>query len=139
MRAEEFAATHGAAFTQSRPWTAPEIAGLLDQPTVFAMGDARAFALVRVVTDEAELLTIATHPDHQRQGNARALMDTCHATAAERGARRMFLEVAADNSAARGLYTALGYRQVALRKGYYPRDTAPAADALVMARELTLG
>lgn len=65
------AATHAAAFTQSRPWTTGEFAELLSSPLSLVVGDERCFALFRVIADEAELLTIATHPDHQRQGLAR--------------------------------------------------------------------
>jgi ribosomal-protein-alanine N-acetyltransferase len=47
----------------------------------------------------------------------------------------MFLEVAADNTAARALYAAAGYQQVGQRRGYY----AGGIDALVLARPLTSG
>lgn len=133
------AAIHAAAFEQSRPWSAGEFASLLSHPGVFAVGDLRAFALVRVVLDEAELLTIATHPDAHRQGLARALMDTWQTEAARRGARRAFLEVALDNDAARALYASCGYIRTGLRPAYYPRTGAHAADAVIMARDLTQG
>ena len=101
--------------------------------------DARAFALIRVVADETELLTIATHPAHQRQGLARALMAGWLAEAAQRGARRAFLEVAHDNAPARALYGACGFAECGLRRGYYARPDSPAADAVVMARPVTAG
>jgi len=136
MTPADMAATHAAAFTQSRPWRAEEFADLLTMSGTFACGDARCFALIRVIADEAELLTIATHPDHQRQGLARALMTAWQAEAATRGAARAFLEVAADNPGAIALYDACGYQRVGLRRGYYPRPQAPASDAILMARTL---
>lgn len=129
------AAVHAAA-TDDRPWSEDEFASLLDSPGCFAAGDARAFALVRVILDQAELLTIATHPDHRRQGLARALMADWQAAAARRGATRAFLEVAADNAPARALYDVCGYEAAGLRRGYYRRPTGPAADAVLMARTL---
>lgn len=130
------AAIHAAAFPTERPWQTHEFADLLEHPLTFAVGDTRAFALIRVVVDEAELLTIATHPDHQRQGLARALMTQWHQRAAQRGATRAFLEVAADNSAAINLYRQCGYQQLSARKAYYPRPGG-AVDALIMQAALT--
>lgn len=137
MTPEQMAATHAAAFTQSRPWRAEEFADLLSMSGTFATGDARCFALIRVIADEAELLTIATHPDHQRQGLARACMADWQAEAATRGATRAFLEVAADNLPARTLYQNCGYERVGLRRGYYPRPGNAPSDAILMTCELT--
>ncbi|WP_264210916.1 GNAT family N-acetyltransferase [Leisingera thetidis] len=133
---ERMAATHAAAFSQSRPWSAAEIAALLDSPLIFAAGDERCFALVRVIADEAELLTIATDPAHQRQGLARICMAGCEAAARERGAAEMFLEVAEDNAAAQALYRACGFAECGRRAGYYRRAGAKAADALLMRKAL---
>ena len=130
------AATHKAAFTQSRPWTAQEFAELLADRFTHLTGDARAFALVREIAGEAELLTIATHPDHQRQGLGRQIMQSWMKTAAERGATEAFLEVAQDNTAAQALYSACGFGLIGIRKAYYPRPTTAAADALLMKRRL---
>ena len=136
---EDMAATHAAAFTQSRPWRAAEFAALLEGTGCFATGDATCFALIRVVADEAELLTIATHPNRRRQGLARACMSAWMAEAAARGADHAFLEVAADNAPALALYAALGFARTGMRPGYYPRPEGPAADAVLMARRLPRG
>ena len=133
------AAVHAAAFTRERSWSAAEFEDLLASPFVFATGDARAFALVRVVADEAELLTIATDPAHRRRGLARALMEAWQAEAARRGATRAFLEVAADNAGAMALYRAAGFAETARRRVYYARRDGPAVDAVIMSRALTIG
>ncbi|MGR3760412.1 GNAT family N-acetyltransferase [Roseobacteraceae bacterium NS-SX3] len=130
------AATHRAAFTQSRPWSADEFAALLGSPLTFAAGDTRCFALARVVADEAELLTIATRLGHQRQGLARAVMAAWQAEAARRGAAKAFLEVAEDNAPALALYRGCGYLEAGRRPGYYPRAGAMPAAALLMRRPL---
>jgi len=130
------AETHAAAFTQSRPWSQTEFADLLRYPGCFATGDSDCFALIRVTLDEAELLTIATHPRCQRRGLGRALMEKWHAIAHERGARRAYLEVAGDNAAAIALYRACGYDSCGLRPGYYQRSGGKPVDALVLARDL---
>lgn len=130
--AAAMASTHAAAFTQSRPWSEAEFAAFLNSPLTFAVGDARCFALVRVIVDEAELLTIATHPDHQRQGLARAVMTSWRQMASQRGAATAFLEVAADNGAATDLYRACGFSVCGNRPGYYRRQNAPSVDAILM-------
>lgn len=129
---DDMAKTHAAAFTQSRPWSAAEFADLLDSPLTFAIGDARCFALVRVIADEAELLTIATQPAHQRQGLARQVMQDWQDLARTRGATEAFLEVAADNTPAQALYQACGFATCGTRPGYYARKGAAPVDAVLM-------
>ena len=134
LAANQLAATHAAAFEATRSWSAAEFDALLSSRLCFATGDARCFALVRVVADEAELLTIATHPDYQRQGLARQVMRDWHRIAQARGAHQAFLEVAADNTAAQALYQSCDYDIVATRAQYYARENAPSVDAQVMRR-----
>ena len=86
--------------------------------------------------DEAELLTIATHPDYQRRGLAQSCMTDWHRRAASTGATRAFLEVAADNTGAIALYERCGYAPCGLRRGYYRRAGEEAVDAILMERDL---
>ncbi|OWU78992.1 GNAT family N-acetyltransferase [Phaeobacter sp. 22II1-1F12B] len=137
MTPETLALVHKAAYAPDRPWSVEEFAVLLDQPGTVVTGDERGFALARVLFDEAELLTIATHPDHRRQGIGYELMQAWQNICAEKGATRALLEVAADNTAARALYARCGYEQIGQRKGYYARADAPAVDAIVMSLPLT--
>ena len=133
MTPEEMATLHARAFAgQGRAWTAAEFAGLLESDLVFATHGPHGFALGRVIAGEAELLTLATHPDHQRQGVARACLAGYEAEAQGRGAGVSFLEVAADNAAALGLYLSAGYAQAAVRAGYYKRAGAAPVDAVIM-------
>lgn len=85
-----------------------------------------------VAADEAEILALAVTPAARRRGYARDLVSAAIAEAGRRGARSMFLEVAADNRAAIALYRALGFVQAGRRRGYYRRAPQPAADALVL-------
>ena len=137
MTPEALASLHARAFAPARGWRAAEFAALLDSPHVFAVGDARAVALGRVAAGEAELLTLATDPDHRRAGRARACLAAFAAEARARGATEAFLEVAADNAAARALYAADGWSETGRRRGYYPRAGHASVDALVLARRIT--
>jgi len=137
MTPAQMARLHAAAFTDSRPWSEVEFAGLCASPTVFHLGDTRCFVLVRVIVDEAELLTIATDPAHRRRGLAQDLMQSWTQAAATRGARTAFLEVAANNAGAIALYLRCGFVENGRRKGYYARTDAGRVDALLFARDLT--
>lgn len=134
MTPQDLALIHAAAFTQSRPWTADEFADLLANRFTHSVGTSQSFALFQVTAGEAELLTIATHPLHQRQGLARQCMSIWQARAVELGAQRAFLDVAEDNSAAIALYEDCGYAPCALRKGYYARKNGINCNAIVMER-----
>lgn len=136
MTPDALSRLHAAAFAGGRPWSAAEFAALLAAPGALLLGDARAALLARVALDEAEVLTLATHPAHRRQGLARALLDALRPEAARRGAARAFLEVAEDNAAARALYEGAGYAEVGRRPAYYPREGGAPAAALVLARPL---
>ena len=92
-----------------------------------------AHVLARVVADEVEIVTVATHPDHRRRGVARALLGELLDRWRAQGCAKVFLEVRTDNAAGLALYADLGFAPVGRRSRYY-RD---GCDAVVMARELT--
>lgn len=133
------ASLHGEAFARlgERPWTRQEVAELLAsrgvKGFVLAVRDeAIGFALMRVAADEAELLTLAVRPSHWRRGAGRALLDAVIGASRKLGARTLFLEVGADNDAARALYDRAGFEVAGRRQGYYRRAAGPPADAVVM-------
>lgn len=136
MTPDTLAATHAAAFTTDRPWTAAEFANLLSHPAMLLTGDTRAFVLARVILDEAEILTLATHPAHRRQGLARAALTAFLSAAATCGATRAFLDVAEDNAPARALYAAAGFGEIARRPGYYHAADGQPRAAIILARDL---
>jgi ribosomal-protein-alanine N-acetyltransferase len=116
MTPEALAAVHALAFTDTpRPWTAAEFGDLLAQPTTLLATLPGGFALGRLAGPEAELLTLAVHPDARRQGLATRLIAAFEAAAAARGAEECLLEVAVTNAAARRLYGRLGYAHAGRR------------------------
>jgi ribosomal-protein-alanine N-acetyltransferase len=137
MTPETMAATHARAFAgHGRAWSATEFCDLMHSDHVFHRGDARAFALGRVVADEVELLTLATDPAHRRCGLARDCLQAFEAHAAARGAASAFLEVAEDYAPARVLYHAAGYVETGRRKGYYTTQRGKAVDAILLSKTL---
>ncbi|WP_082677505.1 GNAT family N-acetyltransferase [Ruegeria profundi] len=137
MTPQEMASTHAAAFTRSRPWTAEEFSDLLANRFTYAVGNACCFSVFQVIADEAELLTIATRPNHQRQGLALRCMQDWQARARQLGATRAFLDVATDNEPAIALYKRCGFAPCGRRKGYYMSENGTKIDAIAMARMLT--
>ncbi|MBN2906636.1 MAG: GNAT family N-acetyltransferase [Rhodobacteraceae bacterium] len=136
MTPDALAVLHGLCFTHPRPWSADEFAALLDTRGVFLRGDGTGFALGRAVAGEVELLTLAVHPDARRAGRGRALLAAFEAEARAQGATEAFLEVAADNAAARALYAGAGYGLAGCRTGYYTAPGGLRVDALVMRKAL---
>ena len=82
-----------------------------------------------VAADEAEIITVAVSPDARRCGIGRALTQRMLDDACALGASVMYLEVRASNTAARALYTVLGFAEIGVRRGYY---RAPREDAVLM-------
>jgi ribosomal-protein-alanine N-acetyltransferase len=52
--------------------------------------------------------------------------------------RRMFLDVATDNTAALHLYSKMGFTPSGVRKDYYIRAGSAPVDAVTMSRTLTI-
>ncbi len=137
MTPEALAALHGLVFhALLRPWTVAEFATLLAQETTILATRPAGFALGRLAGPEAELLTLAVHPETRRQGVGSALVQAFEAEASARGADKALIEVSVENAAARALYRRLGYRKVGRRRAYYSGATAPPVDALVLAKPL---
>jgi ribosomal-protein-alanine N-acetyltransferase len=133
--AELIAGMHRICFAE--PWDKAAMASLLAMPGAFgwlaaADGVPQGFVLARTAADEAEILTLVVLPPHRRRGLGAALIGAAAAEAKRRGAATLFLEVAANNQAARALYTAGGFSQSGTRPRYYGNSI----DALLMTRDL---
>ncbi|WP_447911238.1 ribosomal protein S18-alanine N-acetyltransferase [Brevundimonas bullata] len=128
---EALAALHAEAF--DTPWDAASLTALLASPGVFAVEQPDGFILIRVVADEAEILTLAVRPAARRSGLGGRLVEAAVVRAAALGAERMFLEVAEDNVAARALYARAGFREAGRRRSYYARSDGSREDALILA------
>ncbi len=128
--APRLAALHARSF--ERPWSAEDVAGMLDGEGALALAAEAGFILLRFVGPEAEILTLAVAPELRRQGLGRALLAAGLSTARQRGVEAVFLEVAADNAPAAALYAAAGFTPVGLRRGYYLRAGGSAVDAVTL-------
>lgn len=139
--AEALAHIHASAFPEGERWGAHAMALQLGLSGAFGwialvFGAARGgMILMRVAADEAEVLTLAVDPAARRRGIGRALLGRAAQTASARGARSLFLEVAATNAAARALYSGSGFVEVGRRRAYY----RGGADALILRASIPSG
>lgn len=117
------------------PWTRTNFSDSLAagySAWVMRLGqDLVGYAVMMVVIDEAHILNLSIAREWQRQGNGMRLLDFLIRTARLAGVQTLFLEVRPSNSAARALYGRRGFRQIGVRRGYYPA-TWGREDALVM-------
>jgi ribosomal-protein-alanine N-acetyltransferase len=93
--------------------------------------DARVvgFCVFLAVADELHIHDVAVHPAWRRRGLGRRLLETVLRLGIRGGATQAFLEVRASNTAALGLYGALGFTDIDTRRDYYEN---PREDAVVM-------
>ena len=99
-------------------------------------GDLIGFSILMSVIDEAHLLNIGVARAYQGRGYGARLLRHAMDSARQAGATRLLLEVRPSNAQAVELYRHFGFRQIGLRKGYYPAETG-REDGLVFDKELT--
>jgi ribosomal-protein-alanine N-acetyltransferase len=100
--------------------------------------EVQGFIAIQIAADESEILSLGVVPQARGRGFAKALVAHAGADAHAAGARSMFLEVAADNAAARALYASLGFTETGRRAAYYGRGAGAPVDALCLRAALPL-
>ena len=89
--------------------------------------------------DEVHLLNITVAPAHQQLGWARVILDALAIWARGQGAQWLWLEVRVSNGHAKAVYERYGFREVGLRRDYYPsggKGLSKREDAVVMSFSL---
>ena len=126
---EDLAKLHQACFPH-KPWGADDFADL-QKSGCEIIASQNGFIVWRATLDEAEIITIGVHPDARRSGIAAAMLGIMAADLKKRGVKHIFLEVAADNVAARALYEQDGFVQIGVRPKYYD-----GIDAIMMRKDI---
>ena len=98
-------------------------------------GQLVGFSIVMSVLDEAHLLNIGIARHYHGQGYGARLLRHAMQCARDGGALKLFLEVRPSNDRAVALYRHFGFRQIGLRKAYYPALDG-REDALIFDKEL---
>ena len=123
----------------SHPWTRGNFADSLRagyQCWTWRNGpELLGYFILLVAAGEGHLLNLSVAAAHQRRGHGSTVLAEAMRMARGRGARHMFLEVRPSNGGAKALYSRFGFRQVAVRPGYYPAQDR-REDALVLTLRL---
>jgi len=98
-------------------------------------GELLGYFVLLVAAGEGHLLNLSIGGAWQRRGHGSTLLREVMRMAKARGAGKIFLEVRPSNLGAKALYSRFGFRQVAVRSGYYPAARG-REDALVLALPL---
>jgi len=117
------------------PWSLNLLSTSFDSPQrvykLYRNEQIIGFAVVIFALEQWELLDIAINPAVQGQGLGRFLLEGLIEFAAKENAAEIFLEVRQSNLAAIRLYSRCDFKQVGLRRNYYPVKNG-REDALVM-------
>lgn len=101
-----------------------------------AGGELLGYFVAMSGVEEMHLLNITVAPVHQGRGHALFMLDAVQALARRRHAEQLWLEVRVSNARARQVYERYGFRNVGLRKSYYPAAQGLREDAIVMSLSL---
>ena len=101
-----------------------------------AAGELLGYFVAMVGVDEIHLLNITIAPAAQGQGHARFLISALIELCGAHQASELWLEVRDSNLRARDIYRRLGFKQVGVRKAYYPVALGRREDAVLMSRKL---
>ncbi len=78
------------------------------------------FAIILVQPDQVEIINIALLPTHQKQGGGRQLINEIMGYCEECKIPKISLEVRKSNRSAIAFYRQFGFKEVGVRKNYYP-------------------
>ena len=115
-------------------WSVSSIVSELDNELalwIVALDGDRVLGYVgsQTVCGETDMMNVAVHPDHRRQGIATGLITGLIGALKQRESHSLALEVRASNAPAIAMYTLYGFEQIGLRKNYYRN---PREDALIL-------
>lgn len=98
------------------------------------------YAILMLAVDEAHLLNLSVARCYQQQGYGSQFLQYLMDLAKTAGMDRLILEVRPSNPSAARLYRYFGFKQIGIRKDYYPaygkQGTMQREDALVMEKIL---
>lgn len=90
------------------------------------------YAIFRVEVGEAHLFNIAVDPEYQNKGIGKAFLALILQRMKELGAYQVLLEVRESNKAAQKVYQDFKFKQIGVRRGYYPDKGKTREDAIIL-------
>ena len=89
--------------------------------------------MVKQQADECHILNVCVHPEYQRQGWGKTLLEHALLECSKAGVKMVYLEVRQSNVRAIVLYEREGFMKIGERKDYYPLPEG-REDALILAK-----
>ena len=119
------------------PWSFQMLASSFSAENFYGVlaedgGEVVGYGGITVAADEASVENIAVTEAFRHSGIGRSIIENLTQIAADKGAKKVFLEVRVSNSPAMELYLKCGFKGVYARTRYY----SDGEDCLVMAKEL---
>ncbi len=119
------------------PWVREAFTANLGAGYIFSVicnnEDIIGFAILSLISPEAELYNIAVVSEYRGSGAAQTLFNSVIFDAKAQNIEAVFLEVRESNLRARGFYKKEGFSELGIRKNYYKH---PTENAVLMAKNL---
>ncbi len=124
----------------SHPWSRgnfrDSLNPLFDAQCLWLNGELLGYFLTMRGFEEMHLLNITVAPAHQGQGWGHMMLDALSLLSRHAGAQWLWLEVRQSNSRALQVYERYGFKQISIRKDYYPAGRQQREHAVVMSLKL---
>jgi [ribosomal protein S18]-alanine N-acetyltransferase len=124
----------------SHPWSRgnfrDSLNPLFDAHCLWLEGELLGYFLAMHGVEEMHLLNITVAPSRQGQGWGHMMLDALSLISRSQGAQWLWLEVRQSNVRALQVYERYGFRQVSIRKDYYPAGRQQREHAVVMSLKL---
>ena len=114
----------------NKPWSGEDFRDLKNSGCEIIMSE-NGFIVYRITLDETEIITIGVDPEIRRNGIASAMIGIIEKESKNQGVKKIFLEVASNNTPAQKLYENNGFKNVGLRPKYYD-----GIDAIIMSKDI---
>jgi len=92
----------------------------------------QGFLLLRVIEDEAEILSLGVKTKIRRNGIGKYLIEQAKSFSTLHELKSILLEVAETNRKAVGFYKKQGFRKIGIRNNYYVFSSKNKKNALIM-------
>jgi ribosomal-protein-alanine N-acetyltransferase len=124
----------------SHPWTRgnfrDSLNPLFEAQCLWLDDELLGYFLAMHGVEEMHLLNITVAPAHQGQGWGHMMLDALSLMSRHAGAQWLWLEVRQSNQRALQVYVRYGFKQISIRKDYYPAGRQQREHAVVMSLKL---
>jgi [ribosomal protein S18]-alanine N-acetyltransferase len=123
--------------TQAFPWTETMLRDCLNENYHFWVLKKSAtiiigFIIFQIYANEGHIHNLVINQDQQQQGYGSLLLQQTLDFMSQNKAKKIFLEVRRSNQNALKLYKRFGFKEIGVRKNYYPAATSGREDAIVL-------